>query len=232
MSNGRQGRIGNTLVDQARASRRLAIHLALALCLMLSGAARPAWATGAPGSYAIVFDAAGEPIAGTYWIASDVRVVMRGHHREGSGRPTLPSLTPILMDREFLPKRLSAPVWAQISRFDHSPTPTIETLKLGSPVTIVRQEFSPVWTSVSAMSARSEPTAVPETREGSTTFTLTLLASQALKLGDATLTAHTLETRGGSLPDKDAWIPPARALLLVETGMLIDQVSIGAEHWV
>jgi len=110
MSNCRQGQ-RKPLDGWTRASGRLAIQLALSLCLMLFGVARPAWATGVPGSYAIVYDAAGEPIAGTYWIAPDVRVVMRGHPREGSGRPTLPALMPILMDREFVTTRLSAPVW-------------------------------------------------------------------------------------------------------------------------
>ncbi len=198
-------------------------RLAVALCLMLSNTMDHAWAADAPGAYAIVFDAAGEPIAGTYWIAPEVRVVMRGHTRPGSGRPVLRSLTPILMDREFLPKRLLAPVWLDILRFDHSASPPIDAMKLGVPITIVRQDFTPVLTAINAMAARPEPAAVPETRERSVTFTLTLLGSQVLMLGDVKLTAHSLETRGEGTAGPAALITPARTLLLAENGMLIDQ---------
>lgn len=188
----------------------------------LSDNPTPAQAAGAPGSYAIVFDAAGEPIAGTYWIAPEVRVVMQGHRRPGSGAPALPSLTPTLMDREFLPRRQSIDPLFLLLRFDHSPGPTVDMLKLGSPATSVRTDFSPSFSSIQAMGLKPEPAAVPETRAGSVTFKLTLLSSQVLILGDTRLTAHMLETRSEN-PEGHPLIPPVRALLLAETGMLIDQ---------
>lgn len=212
----------NTRDDWTCSLWQVAIKLALALCHILFSDPQPAWATGSAGSYAIVFDAAGEPIAGTYWIAPNVRVVMRGHGRPGSGRPALPTLTPFLMDREFLPNRLSAPVWLHTLRLDYSPSPTIDALKLGVPIAIVRRDFTPILTAIDAMAARPEPAAVPETHEGSMTLKLTLLASQELMLGDAKLTAHMVETRAED-PARHALIPPVRTLLLAETGMMIDQ---------
>jgi hypothetical protein len=199
--------------------------LKLALGSMLACAVlapiQPAMGNGTLGSYAIVFDAAGEPLAGTYWIAPDVRVVMRGSVQPG---PT--SMTPILMDREFMPRRFSIFNLFDNARFEYSPSLDIAALKLGVPVTVTRQRFTPRFDGIDAMAAKPEPAAVPETRGDDLTMRVTLVGSQILTLSANSFKAYSIERRDQRAvnPGED---PVSRSIYIDELGMLISRDGAG-----
>lgn len=212
------------VVNGAAAARsRLATCVRLGfgalLVFMVVAPAHRALANGAPGSYAIVFDQGGEPLAGTYWIAPNVRVVMRGR-----GQPA--GVRPLLMDREFLPERFSDFSLLEVARFGHIPALKIEDLKLGTAVTVLRQRFTPRFDAILAMAAKPEPAAVPETRGADLTMRITLVGSQMLTLGDRSFATYSIESRDeGPLKQGEDGI--SRQLYIAGPGMLIMQDKAG-----
>jgi len=92
-------------------------------------AAEPA-KVGEAGTYVLLLDEAGKPVAGAYWLSPALKITVRGR---AGGYPT----EPVFLDREFFPQRRAVMTFFDNAKISYSPDPL--TLKIGQVERIVRR---------------------------------------------------------------------------------------------
>ena len=141
-------------MDKAAASSCKVLLAAAMLSVLACVAAASDVQPGETGSYVILKDGHGRPLAGAYRIGEGTKRALRDR---ASGV--------ILVDREFLPRRMTLPFTLNISRFEYEPDVAPEMLVEGN------QEFQ-----------RSHFTSLPDLSSGGSAYTEKLEASDSVHL--------------------------------------------------